>query len=94
MELEEQIKQFIAQNLLFSEDGFGYDNNASFLQEGIVDSLGVVQLVNFLGTNLGVTVEPYEVTPENFDSVNRLASYIRHKKCQPTHVAEFSPIRN
>lgn len=90
MEIETKIQQFIAQNLLFSEDGFAYDNDASFLQEGIIDSLGVMELVTFVGTNFGVTVDPQEVTPDNFDSVNKLANYIRGKMSQaltPTLIA-------
>jgi acyl carrier protein len=82
VEIETKIRQFIAQNLLFSEGEFVCDNQASFLQEGIIDSLGVMELVTFVSTTFGVAVDPLEVTPDNFDSVSKLASYIRRKTGQ------------
>jgi acyl carrier protein len=79
MEIESRIRAFIARNILFSGDAFPYQNDASFLRNGIIDSLGVVELVTFAGREFGIQIEPAEVTPENFDSVNYLASFIRRK---------------
>jgi acyl carrier protein len=79
MEIEAQIQRYVAQNLLFSDNGFEHSNDASFLEEGIVDSLGVLGLVAFVETSFGVAVDGQEITPDNFDSVNRLAGYIRRK---------------
>jgi acyl carrier protein len=78
--LEEQIRSFVAANLLYSPDGFAYANDASFLQEGIIDSLGVMHLVEFVQHDCHVAVAQHEVTPENFDSVARLAEFIRRKR--------------
>jgi acyl carrier protein len=82
MTIETQVKDYIAKNLLFSDNGFGYKDDDSFLEEGIVDSIGVLELVSFVEENFGVTVDDQEVTPDNFDSVNRLAAYIRLKTGQ------------
>jgi acyl carrier protein len=79
MEIEKSIREFIANNLLFSDNGFGYPDDASFLEEGIVDSAGVMELVAFTEDNLGVQVEDHEITPDNFDSVSKLAAYVRRK---------------
>jgi acyl carrier protein len=79
MELEAQIQRFVSQNLLFSDQGYCFNNNASFIQEGIIDSMGVMELATFVNTELGVQVDPQDVTPENFDSVNKLAGYVRRK---------------
>jgi acyl carrier protein len=79
-QLEEQIRAFVAANLLYSPDGFAYADDASFLQEGIIDSLGVMHLVEFVVHNCGIAVAQQEVTPENFDSVARLAGFIRRKR--------------
>lgn len=80
MDIETQIREYIAKNLLFSEDGFSYSDEASFLQEGIVDSVGVLELVSFIEDKMGVKVEDREITPDNFDSVSNLAGFIRRKK--------------
>ncbi len=77
--IERKIREFVAQNLLFSEGDFPYPDDASFLKEGVIDSLGVLELANFVSREFGLQVEMNEVTPQNFDSVNRLASYIRAK---------------
>lgn len=79
MEIEAQVRKYVAQNLLFSDNGFEYDDDDSFLQEGIVDSVGVLELVLFVEEAFGVNVDDQEITPDNFDSVNKLASYIRSK---------------
>lgn len=78
--VETSIREFITRNLIFSENGYPYQDEDSFLQHGVIDSLGVLELVTFAGREFGVQVEPAEVTPENFDSVSRLAAFIRRKK--------------
>jgi acyl carrier protein len=79
MRIEDLIKDYIAKNLIFSDNGFSYDENVSFLDEGIVDSAGVMELVSFVEENFHVHVEDLDITPENFDSVRKIAAYIRRK---------------
>jgi acyl carrier protein len=77
--LEPEIREFIARNLLYSTEGFPYADDASLIREGIIDSLGVVELVEFAQKRFGIKVHQHEVVPENFDSVSRLSGYIRRK---------------
>jgi acyl carrier protein len=84
VEIESDIRTFIAKNLLYSGDGFRYSDDISFLEEGIVDSIGVMELVAFVEEKYKFRVNDQDVTPDNFDSVNRLASYIR-RNLQLTH---------
>ncbi len=79
MSIEEQIKEYIAKNLLFSDNGFPYPDDASFLEERIVDSMGVMELVAFVEEKFKIRVDDMDVTPDNFDSINRLAGFIRRK---------------
>ena len=83
MQTENQIKEYIAQNLLFSNDGYKYADDASFLEEGIVDSQGVMELVMFVEEEFQITVEDEDITPDNFDSVSLLAAYVK-KKLDPS----------
>lgn len=78
--IEKAIRDFIAVNLLYSTEGFAYADDVSFMQEGIVDSLGVVELVEFVNKQFGITVAQQEVTPDNFDSVAKLAAFVRAKQ--------------
>ena len=79
MSIESQIKNYIARNLIFSSNGFNYSDDASFLEEGIVDSQGVMELLLFVEDTFGISVDDQEITPDNFDSVSRLADFIRSK---------------
>ena len=79
MEIQNKIKDYIAKNLLFSNDGYKYADDASFLEEGIVDSQGVMELVMFVEDEFNITVDDEDITPDNFDSVSLLADYINRK---------------
>lgn len=79
MEIENKIKTYIAKNLLFSNDGYNYPDDASFLEEGIVDSQGVMELVMFVEEEFKVSVADEDITPDNFDSVSLLADYVKRK---------------
>src|SRR5204862_2243373 len=78
-EIESNIRKFVADNFLFSDGVFEYEDDTSFLREGIIDSLGVMELVSFVEGQYHIPVVPLEVIPENFDSVTKLAGYIRNK---------------
>ena len=81
------IRTYIAENMLFSDDGYPYADSASFLEESIVDSMGILELVMFVEENFHVTVEDGEIVPDNFDSVGKLAAYIRGKSPAAAGVA-------
>jgi acyl carrier protein len=78
-QIESAIRDFVATQLIYSNDGFHYADETSLLREGIIDSLGVVELVEFVQTHFAVKIEQRDVRPENFDSVARLAEFVRRK---------------
>ncbi|MBU0704898.1 MAG: acyl carrier protein [Chloroflexi bacterium] len=79
MPIETLIRTCILENFLFTDDDGQLQNDASFLEEGIVDSTGVLELVMFVEETFSITVEDEEILPENFDSVTQLARYVRLK---------------
>jgi acyl carrier protein len=79
MQIEEAVRSFIAENILFSGNGYPFADEASFMEEGVVDSMNVLELVMFVEENYKIAVEDHEVVPDNFDSVSKLAGYIRSK---------------
>jgi acyl carrier protein len=79
-DLKSRLRAYIAENLLFSEDGFKHGDDVSLLEAGIIDSLGVMELVAFVEKHLGVKVPDADVTPEHFDSINRLAAYVHRRR--------------
>ena len=78
--VEEQIRNHIAENILFSKKGYPHPDDASFLEEGIIDSLNVMDLVFFLEEKFGVSVIDREIVPDNFDSVSKLAAFVKRKQ--------------
>ena len=79
MTIEHQIKEFISRNLIFSNNDFPYSDEDSFLNQGIIDSVGIMMLVVFVEENFKISVGDSEITRMNFDSVTRLAGYVRNK---------------
>ena len=77
MAVEARIQRFILENFLFSDKGDLLRDDASFLEEGIVDSTGVLELVMFVEETFGFEVDDEDILPENFDSVRGLADYVR-----------------
>lgn len=78
-QIEQQIANFIASKILFSKNGYAYPFETSFLEEGIVDSTSVLELVLFTEKTFRISVDDAEITPDNFDSVKKLADYVRSK---------------
>ncbi|MCP4690341.1 MAG: acyl carrier protein [Desulfobacterales bacterium] len=74
----EEIKNFIVENFLFGDDS-GLADDTSFLEEGIIDSTGVLELVTFLEEEFLIEVEDEELTPENLGSINHVAAYLARK---------------
>ena len=77
---EELLRKYIADNILFSGQGYPYAVDTSFLENGIVDSMNVLELVMFVEQKFGIKVEDAEIVPDNFDSVARLAAFVRRKQ--------------
>ena len=80
MKLEVRIQQYLTENLLFVEEGVAYDFDTSFISEGLIDSMGIAELVAYIESEFGIKVQQHEITMENFDSINKLAAYIRQKQ--------------
>jgi len=77
--VEKQIRRFLVENFLYDgqEDDLAAD--ASFLEGGIIDSTGVLELELFLEETFGIEVADEDVLPENFDSIRRLVEYTTRK---------------
>ncbi len=79
-ELQTQVKTFILENYLFTDDESALGPDESLLDRGIVDSTGMLEIIMFIEDELGVQVADDEMIPENLDSVNRIAAFVSKKK--------------
>jgi len=77
-ELKDTIRTFVVENFLFGNDD-NLEGNTSFLEEGIIDSTGILELVSYLEEEFPITVEDEELIPENLDSINNVTAYLQSK---------------
>ena len=73
-----EIRDFIIENFLFG-NADGLQDDTSFLEEGIIDSTGVLELVTFLEETFEIQVDDEELIPENLDSINNVTAYLGRK---------------
>ena len=78
MEHKQAIRDFVIENFLFGEAN-GLKDDTSFLEEGIIDSTGILELVTFLEDEFSITVEDEELIPENLDSIGNVANFLERK---------------
>ena len=78
IEIKPKIRSFIIENFLFGDDN-GLKDDTSFLEEGIIDSTGVLELVTYLEEEFEISVDDEELIPENLDSINNVAAYLEGK---------------
>ena len=79
MSVEEKIRNYILENYLFTEDQSELNNEDSFLDKGIIDSTGILEVIFFLEEEFSISVDDDEMIPENLDSVNNIVKYINSK---------------
>jgi acyl carrier protein len=78
--IDEELHQFIRDNFLFGQDDVTLQNQDSFLDRGIIDSTGVLELVMFLQQTYQIHVDDEDLIPANLDSIDNLVRYIERKR--------------
>jgi acyl carrier protein len=78
-EIKSRVKAFIAENFLFREKGTEMSETDSLIESGVLDSTGVLELVAFLETDLGVDVADADIMPDNLGSVAAISAYVASK---------------
>ena len=77
--IREKITAYIIENLLLGADD-DIQEDASLLGSGILDSTGALELVAFLEQEFGLTIKDSDLTPENLDSIARIAGFVLAKQ--------------
>jgi acyl carrier protein len=73
------LKQFITDNYLMASGFERIEENDSFMERGLIDSTGILELLEFVEETFTIRIEDEEVVPENLDSLERLTSFIESK---------------
>ena len=80
MPFKSEIRQFIVDNFMFGQPAANFADDASFLENGIIDSTGVLELVAFVEQQYGISVADEDLVPANLDSVDNLVGYILRRQ--------------
>ena len=78
MDVEAVVRRFLTTELGKDMSQVGVDD--SMLESGTIDSIGVMQLVAFLGKTFEITVEDDDLTPENFDTIGAIAAFVARRQ--------------
>jgi len=78
--IQEQVRGFVVDNFLFGNPEEKFDGETSFLESRIIDSTGILELVAFLESTYGISIEDHELDPANLDTLNRIAAFVERKR--------------
>ncbi len=78
-EIAQEIRSFVIDNFLFGEADDRFSNDDSFFENGLVDSIGILTLVEFVKEKYAISIEDEEIVPDNWDSVHRIAAFVQTK---------------
>ena len=74
-----RTRAYVKENFLYMRPDFEFADDDSLLSKGIVDSMGVVELIQYLQEEFGITVADDEITEANLDSLAAIARYVMGK---------------
>ena len=74
------IKDFIVQNFMFGNDSESINPDDSFMENGIIDSTGILELIEYSEETFGISIDDSELIPENLDSLNNISNFILLKR--------------
>jgi acyl carrier protein len=78
--MEAEINAYISRELVTNPELLPLDNDTLLLESGILDSLSLLRLLVFLEEQFHISMDDFELLPENFNSVNAICAYIRSKQ--------------
>lgn len=80
MKLAEEISGYIQESFLFSHQSIKLATTDSLLEKGIIDSTGVLELINFIENQYQIQIKDDEILPENLDSIEKITNFIQRKQ--------------
>lgn len=79
MDVLTSLRPYIKENFLASQGIESIEDDGQLLETGIVDSMGILQLVTFLESQFGIGVDDAEIVPKNFESTTAIAAFVARK---------------
>jgi len=76
-QIQEKIRQFILNTSYVSNDQV--NNDTLIFQEGIMDSMGFISIINFIEESFSITASSNDLLESNFESINAIANFVSRK---------------
>lgn len=77
MDTEKRVTDFVVGRFVRDNKNIGQDD--SLLDSGLIDSVGIFELIGFLETEFGVEVDDEEIVPDNFETIGKLVAFVDGK---------------
>jgi len=74
--ISKRIRDFLFLNFLFGYQENDLDDDASFLEFGLLDSTGILELIAFIEEEFEIDIDDTEIIPENMDSINKVSRFV------------------
>jgi acyl carrier protein len=83
LQISQSIRSFIFNNYLYGYDETEhvFENDSSFLEFGVLDSLGIFELIAFIEKEFCIEIKEADILPENFDSIDGVSRLVNMKVC-------------
>lgn len=78
-DVQGRLRAFIVDNYLFGDESRVPADSESLLESGVIDSTGILELIEFLESDLGISVDDSETVPENLDTIANLTAFVARK---------------
>ena len=78
-DISSRISRFIKDNFLLSDKTENLNEDVSLYEKRIVDSTGILEIVDFLEETFGIKIEDDELVPDNLDSINKMSKFVQRK---------------
>ena len=79
-----QVRSFVVETFLFGDTKTPLPEDGSLIENGLIDSTGILELVAFVEETFGITVSDEEILPANFDSIAKVEAFVERKRAAST----------
>ena len=77
---QHRIRAFVVENLLLGEEENDFSDSQSFLESGLIDSTGILEVIAFLEEEYEITIADEEMVPDNLDSVDNIVAFLDSRR--------------
>lgn len=77
--IAKEVREYVVENFLLGEDESELSDRDSFLETGLIDSTGILEVIGFLEERWEIEIADEEMIPENLDSIERISRFIQVK---------------